>query len=1051
MCYVVPENSSRQTLIDTHTFDRLVDFITSLDNSVNNELNFVLCGDLNAHTSDLPDFVADDTFHENLLPDDYVTDTVIGRCSQDIGRTNNNGLMLLDLCKQTGMRILNGRFDKDLMGRYTHVGARGSSLVDYVITTQKLLNHVEYFCVGDPNILSDHCIIDFSFTFDKPCMRNNVIDTGNTNCQDTVDSKYVWKNENTQVFHEKLSSDDIIAKLMCFNECALNATSSNDIDNCVTKLSCIIDEVASPDFKYSFEKKNEQFRDLSKQWFNEECFDKRRQFYTMLNINRSNKTEENRINMIAARSLYKNCTRKCRFEHDRLQTIKLKEAKLKNAKLYWKMLKSCAGLPTNNIKSDTFRQYFESVNNPSDPFFTPDEDVLHFMHRYEQNEFNVMFDELNLPIDDASLLKAISELKTNKSGGPDMYINEFFIHGKHVLSPYLLTLFNQIFDIGYFPESWSEGFIVPLHKKGSINEENNYRGITLLSTLGKLFTRILNNRLTEWAEKYSVYIEAQAGFRSNMGTADNMFIVHGILSHMLNQGKQLFCAFIDFTKAFDYVVRDNLWYKLIKLGLRGSILNIIRSMYTSVKSRVKTYCSSTSEQILSNSINCMLGVRQGECLSPFLFSMFLNDIEDEFIHNGLQGIDVNMFKIFLILYADDIVIFAYSSDELQKSLDLLYDYFQRWKLVVNINKTKIMIFRKGGRISQRLNFYYNNSIIEIVNKFSYLGIVFTSGGSFSEAQSTLSGQALKAIFKLNKYLYKFTHISVRDKLDLFDKLVLPILNYGNQIWGFNPGKAIKRIHLQFCKNILGVKKTTSTDFVYGELGRLPLQYHRFYDIIKYWVKLLYQSEQKYTKKVYLLLKSNLDACPNVKNWCSRLRDMLGNLGFYEVWLFQDVGNSKCFLSLVKQRLKDQFLQNWNERISNMSRNYLYTHISCFQFQTYLDILMIDKFRISFTKLRVSSHRLFVEAGRWEKPNSIPLNERLCRNCNILEDEFHFVCECTLYNDLRHTYIPEYYRCRPNMVKFIELLSCENNIILKNLSTFIFKAFQVRNLHHYITE
>ena len=79
-----------------------------------------------------------------------------------------------------------------------------------------------------------------------------------------------------------------------------------------------------------------------------------------------------------------------------------------------------------------------------------------------------------------------------------------------------------------------------------------------------------------------------------------------------------------------------------------------------------------------------------------------------------------------------------------------------------------------------------------------------------------------------------------------------------------------------------------------------------------------------------------------------------------------------------------------------------------------------------------------------------MNERLWRNCNILEDEFHFVCECTLYNDLRHTYIPEYYRCRPNMVKIIELLSCENNIILKNLSAF-FKAFQVRNLHHYVTE
>ena len=126
----------------------------------------------------------------------------------------------------------------------------------------------------------------------------------------------------------------------------------------------------------------------------------------------------------------------------------------------------------------------------------------------------------------------------------------------------------------------------------------------------------------------------------------------------------------------------------------------------------------------------MLGARQRECLSPFLFSMFLNDMEDEFIHNGLQGIDVNMFKMFLILYADDIVIFSNSSDELQKSLDLLYGYCQRWKLVVNTNKTKILIFRKSGRISQRLNIYYNNNIIEIVNKFSYLGIVFTAGGVF---------------------------------------------------------------------------------------------------------------------------------------------------------------------------------------------------------------------------------------------------------------------------------------------------------------------------------
>ena len=114
-------------------------------------------------------------------------------------------------------------------------------------------------------------------------------------------------------------------------------------------------------------------------------------------------------------------------------------------------------------------------------------------------------------------------MKTNKSGGPDLLLNEFFIHGKKTLLPYLCTLFNKVFNSGYFPQSWSEGFVIPLHKKGSVNDKNNYRGITLLSTLGKLFTRILNLRLSDWSEKYSVYVEAQAGFRQKMSTVDEMW------------------------------------------------------------------------------------------------------------------------------------------------------------------------------------------------------------------------------------------------------------------------------------------------------------------------------------------------------------------------------------------------------------------------------------------------------------------------------------------------------------------------------------------------
>ena len=106
------------------------------------------------------------------------------------------------------------------------------------------------------------------------------------------------------------------------------------------------------------------------------------------------------------------------------------------------------------------------------------------------------------------------------------------------------------------------------------------------SILGNLFTRVLKNRLKDWAENYHLLIEAQAGFRAGMSTTYNIFVLHGVISHLINQGKKLYCASVDFTKAFDYVVRENFWYKMIN-GISGKILNVIKSIYSCVKSRVK--------------------------------------------------------------------------------------------------------------------------------------------------------------------------------------------------------------------------------------------------------------------------------------------------------------------------------------------------------------------------------------------------------------------------------------------------------------------------------
>jgi hypothetical protein len=104
---------------------------------------------------------------------------------------NNNGTLLLDLCKQTGLRIFNGRVGNDKgIGKYTFIGSRGSSLVDYVICTQNMFQYRESFDVSDPNILSDHCIVSLSFVFDKPCIINDIY-----NEYDYVKYKYVWTND----------------------------------------------------------------------------------------------------------------------------------------------------------------------------------------------------------------------------------------------------------------------------------------------------------------------------------------------------------------------------------------------------------------------------------------------------------------------------------------------------------------------------------------------------------------------------------------------------------------------------------------------------------------------------------------------------------------------------------------------------------------------------------------------------------------------------------------------------------------------------------------
>ena len=244
-----------------------------------------------------------------------------------------------------------------------------------------------------------------------------------------------------------------------------------------------------------------------------------------------------------------------------------------------------------------------------------------------------------------------------------------------------------------------------------------------------------------------------------------------------NKKNKMFCAFIDFEKAFDKVWRDGLWFKLLLNNMNGNMYNIIVNMYSGTKS-----CISYND-CKSEFFPCNNGVRQGENLSPFLFAVFMNDIESYLTScnlNGLQTISNEIetqlgiyLKLFVILYADDTVLMAESSADLQNQLNSFQDYCSIWKLKVNTDKSKVMVFSRG-KLPRNLNFSLNGEKLEIVNSLNYLGIELSRTGNFKRAKQSIAGKATVEFYEVLKMGRKHGP-SVKIQLDLFDKMFKPIL------------------------------------------------------------------------------------------------------------------------------------------------------------------------------------------------------------------------------------------------------------------------------------
>ena len=199
---------------------------------------------------------------------------------------------------------------------------------------------------------------------------------------------------------------------------------------------------------------------------------------------------------------------------------------------------------------ETLVDFFKTLN--INDINIEQQDTHHADHGDQNNEDST--NVLNEFITESEVHESIKKLKLNKSSGIDDIVNEYIISTKHIMVPIYVKLFNAILETGNIPSDWLTGIIIPIYKnKGSKLDPGNYRPITLLSCLGKLFTSILNNRLNKFIDENNILLENQSGFRKEYSTLDNIFSLFSLLEYHKSKNKKLYCCFIDFTKAFDNV------------------------------------------------------------------------------------------------------------------------------------------------------------------------------------------------------------------------------------------------------------------------------------------------------------------------------------------------------------------------------------------------------------------------------------------------------------------------------------------------------------------
>ena len=721
---------------------------------------------------------------------------------------------------------------------------------------------------------------------------------------------------------------------------------------------------------------------------------------------KGNKLQRGKLlsNFKNARNMFDKRLRYYERSYFRDKALEIEKCDSRNPKAFWDHVKTLGPKKKSNIplkvhhqdgfSSDpdivlnTWKSDFESLYNVPDNLNFDNvfhDQIMNNVSMFEKN-ITETSDYVNKEITFDELEKKIANLKDKKAVGFDGIPNEVLKFHNVKLS--LWKLFSKYFNLSLTPTIWLKAMINPI-PKGSKKDPYtpiNYRGISLLSCVAKVYTGILNDRITSYCEMMDIYVDEQNGFRKGRSCEDHIYSLTSIIKNRMTSKDSTFAAFIDLEKAFDWVDRDLLMYRLLQYNIDGKMYKAVRAIYNHTES-----CIRLNNCLYSDWFNVKSGVRQGDSLSPTLFSLYLNELAKQVNELNL-GIKIGNRRISILLCTDEMVFLAATEADLQQMLTAMNDWCKKWRLKVNESKSNIVHFRKSRQKQTNFKFEYGGKTIELKSEYKYLGVILDEHLTFTTCSKVLADSGGRALGAVISKFKQFRDVGYNTFTKMFETGVIPVMDYGSGVWGCSKNTHSESIQNKACRYFMGVHNFTPLPALHGEMGWFPTKFRKFLSILRYWNRLINMPNERLTKHIFITEYNNAFS----DTWTDKVRTIFEQLEMNIVFNNMNV----CDLDNCKKILWDIAENEWNLQVENKPKLRTFKkYKNTFETTDYLRLSVNRSERSLLAKFRCGILQLHVESGRF---NNTKLENRICNICEegYIEDEYHFLCICSVYREER---------------------------------------------------